>query len=325
MALVSTWLQLNAVLGLPLQMLKSKYSKLIKKVNNKIMNNQNIKILTGEEIPFQLTQIPEPPDKLYVQGSLPNVDSKILCIVGSRKYSSYGEEVTRSLIAGLAGYNICIVSGLAHGIDSIAHRSALDAGLHTIAFPGSGLDKTVLYPFKHHRLADEMVFAGGGLISELDMLHPALEWTFPRRNRLMAGICHATVLVEAKKGSGSQITARLTHDYNRNLGAVPGNITSPLSELPNDLIRDGAVPITCSEDILEMLGYNIDTTEPIQKELLLSLSDNERRIVEFLQIEPMTTDRLKVEMGLGIVELNEILSQMELGGLVKEKGGRFTL
>jgi DNA processing protein len=289
------------------------------------MNNNEIKIITGEEIPLQLLEIPEPPTKLFVQGNLPNKDAKILCVVGARRYSSYGEEVTKKLISGLRGYNICIVSGLAHGIDGIAHRAALDADLQTIAFPGSGLDRSVLYPAKHHRLADEILYKGGGLISELEMTYPSISWTFPRRNRLMAGICHATLLIEASVGSGSGITTRLTLDYNRDLGAVPGNITSPLSELPNELIRDGATPVTCSDDILEMLGYDVDPSGPIQKELLLGLSEIEKRILEFLQIEPMSTDTLGSRTGLDIKTLNNIVSSMEIDNLIKERNGKFTL
>ena len=289
------------------------------------MDNKITYTIEGNDIPFQLAQIPEPPKKLFVQGNLPKNNAKVLCIVGARKYSNYGESVTRMLISGLKGYNICIVSGLAVGIDGIAHRAALDAGLQTIAFPGSGLDPSVLYPRKHRRLAEEIIHTGGGLISEYEMTLPAFEWTFPRRNRLMAGISEATLVVEATKKSGSQITVRLAHDYNRTVGAVPGAITSPLSELPNKLIREGATPITCSKDILEMLGFDIDKTSPIQKELLLSLNDSERKIVELLQIEPLTIDMLIIKTKISIQSINEILSNMEISSIIKERSGRFYL
>lgn len=224
------------------------------------MNIFETHILTKQEIPFPLTQIPQPPKKLYLQGNLPKENVKILCVVGSRKYSNYGEEVVKKLILGLKGHPICIVSGLAVGIDGLAHKAALEAGLQTIAFPGSGLDPKVLYPQSHNRLAEEILYAGGGLISEYEMLQPARPWTFPERNRLMAGISHAALIIEGKDGSGSSITARLALEYDRIVATVPQNISSPLSELPNRLIRAGAVPITSSEDILEMLGIN--TEEP---------------------------------------------------------------
>jgi len=214
----------------------------------------NIYEICGEQIPFQLTQIPGPPKKLYVMGVLPKPSTKIICIIGSRKYSSYGEEVTKKLISGLKGYDICIVSGLAIGIDGIAHRAAMDAGLTTIAFPGSGLNSDVIYPRQHTDLANDIVLSGGALISEFRPDQHAFRWTFPVRNRLMAGISEALVVIEAGEKSGTLITSRLALDYNKNIGAVPGDIFSPLSIETNKLIRNGATPITCSEDILEILG-----------------------------------------------------------------------
>ena len=291
------------------------------------MNSNEIKILEGSEIPFLLTQIPQPPKKLYLEGFLPNKDAKILCVVGSRRHSTYGEEVTKKLISGLAGYNICIVSGLAHGIDGIAHRAALYAGLQTVAFPGSGLDESVLYPSKHRKLAKEIVYAGGGLVSEFEMTLPAFEWTFPQRNRLMAGISHATLIIEARAKSGSQITTKLALDYNRTVGAVPGQITSALSEIPNELIRQGATPITNSDDILEMLGFerrDVFTGKFLgQRELPLSLNDQERRIMELLQIEASTNEQLVQKSKIPPHEINIILSSLEIQGLIKEVGGRF--
>jgi DNA processing protein len=298
-------------------------SKLITKVNQ--MNNYETKILIDEEVPYQLTQIPQPPTKLYLQGHLPKENAKILCVVGARVYSSYGEEVVSKLINGLRGYNICIVSGLAHGIDGLAHRAALDNDLQTIAFPGSGLDRKVLYPKKHHQLADEILYKGGGLISEFKMDLQAFPGTFVQRNRLMAGISHAVLLIEAREKSGSQITARMAMDYNRDLGVVPGQITSPLSDVPNYYLKQGAHPITSSIDILHMLGFNIDSSQPIQKELFENLSDIEKMIVEFLQIEPHTNDMLIFKTGLNVYNLNEILSSMEINGIIKERNGKFIL
>lgn len=289
------------------------------------MNDYEIRILKGEEIPFQLTQIPEPPKSLYIRGSLPNKNSKIVCIVGSRRHSSYGEQAVRELILGLKGYNICIVSGLAIGIDGIAHKSAIEAGLQTIAFPGSGLDESVLYPDKHRDLAKEILYSGGGLISEYDNTMPAFEWTFPRRNRLMAGISESVIIIEAKIKSGTLITSRLALDYNKNVGALPGEITSPLSIETNKLIREGAIPITCSEDILEMLGIKSSESKPIQKELLINLNNEERMIVEFLQIEALSHESLILKTGLKAQIVNETVSILEINGIIKEIGGKFRL
>jgi DNA processing protein len=173
-----------------------------------------------------LHEIPEPPLQLWYQGQLPPANLKLLAVVGSRKYTTYGKQVVEHLINGLAGYPVGIVSGLALGIDGIAHEMALKNNLYTLAVPGSGLDKKVLYPQKHKNLAERIVMGGGGLMSELSPMSAAALWTFPKRNRIMAGLCHATILIEAGEKSGTLITARMTVDYNRELLAVPGSIFS---------------------------------------------------------------------------------------------------
>ncbi len=217
-----------------------------------------IQILKNDEFPQQLREIPKPPKKLYIKGSLPSTDARILCIVGSRRNSDYGKKVVWDLVSGLKGYDVCIVSGLAIGIDSIVHEVALHYGIQTIAFPGSGLNTEVIYPKCNVGLSERILDSGGALVSEYEPNQKALPWMFPNRNRLMAGISHAVIVIEAEKLSGSLITSRLGLDYNREVGAVPGNITSSLSDGPNDLIRNGAVPITCSSDVLEMLGFTVE-------------------------------------------------------------------
>ncbi len=281
--------------------------------------------LSQLEIPSLLKQIPQPPPKLYVKGNLPKENSKVLCVVGARRYSHYGEEVCKKLISGLAGYNICIVSGLAFGIDSIAHRSALEAKLQTISFPGSGLDPSVLYPSKHRRLAEEIVYSGGGLISEFEMAQPALTWTFPQRNRLMAGISDATLVIEAQEKSGTLITSRLALDYNRDVGAVPGQINSPLAKGPNDLIADGAKIIRDSNDILEMLGFSIPVTQgslPLTaRPFYDSLGEMEKRILSLLQIEHRNRDWLIRDLNIEANHINVLIAKLEIEGFIKEEGG----
>src|SRR3989344_3546844 len=284
----------------------------------------NIYTINKNELPFLLQQIPDALEKLYVKGKMPKEDAKLLCVVGARKYSSYGEEACKKLLSGLTGYNICIVSGLALGIDSIAHRAAMEAGLQTIAFPGSGLDPKVLYPPSHIRLAEEIVHSGGALISEFEMMQEGAPWTFPQRNRLMAGISHATLVIEAELISGTLITSKLATDYNRDVGAVPGQIFSPLSAGPHMLIRLGATPITSSQDILEMLGLKAREVV-VQKELPLGLNENERKVMELLQIEPHTSEQLVLKTGLEARKINETVSSLEIGGIVKEILGKIKI
>lgn len=271
-----------------------------------------------ENWPKLLLEINDPPQKLRIWGEEPTPGNKLLAVVGSRKYSSYGAEACRTLIQGLVGYPITIVSGLALGIDSIAHRAALDSGLQTIAIPGSGLSPKVLHPRSHVPLAEEIVEAGGGLISEYDDEMPAGVWAFPKRNRIMAGICHATIVIEAEKKSGSLITTRLATEYNREVGAVPGPIHSSVSEGPHMLIRLGAALIRDSEDILELLGLRQEGHDTLFD--VSDLSKEEAVLIKLLE-KPMERDELVRNSKLEISQANAILSLLEIKGLIKEELG----
>lgn len=277
-----------------------------------------IRGLSEDEWPELLREINDPPEKLRLWGSLPKKDNKLLAVVGARKYTPYGEEVCRSLIQGLAGYPITIVSGLALGIDSVAHRSAIKAGLQTIAVPGSGLGEKVLHPHSHVNLAREIVDKGGGLISEYDDEMPSGAWAFPRRNRIMAGMCHATLVIEAEKKSGTLITSRLATEYNRDVGAVPGPIYSSTSEGPHMLIRLGATLVRDSEDILEMLGLKSDGHDTLLN--IEDLSDEEKIFLKLLE-KPCERDELIRLSKLDISKASAALSLLEIKGLIVEELG----
>lgn len=278
--------------------------------------------LTGILAP--LKEIPDPPSQLYIEGDLPSEDMKILAVVGSRRFSSYGKEVCIKLIEGLSGYPISIISGLALGIDTISHKTALANKLHTIAIPGSGLSRKVLHPHSNKGLADEIVEFGGALMSEFDPEYPAGVHTFPRRNRIMAGLAHAVLVIEAGMRSGTRITARLATEYNRDVLAVPGSIFSIQSQGTNELIRLGATPIVKSEDILQALGFEIE--ENIQRELNLDdLNKSEKIIVGILRIEPMERDDLIRSSGLPVQEANVALASLEIKGILVENMGQVHL
>lgn len=287
---------------------------------------EDIVKLKIEEIPKILFEIPHPPKALFMRGKLPSSKLVHLAVVGSRKYTSYGKEVCQKLISGLRGYPIVIVSGLAMGIDSIAHRSALDAGLTTIAFPGSGLDNSVLHPRVNIRLAQDIVDAGGCLLSEMNPDWKSTIYSFPARNRLMAGISKAVLIIEAEEKSGTLITARMALDYNRDVLAVPGSILSPNSKGTNKLIRDGATPITTSEEILEALGFELPTNEEKvnSKYKYADCGKDELKIIELLR-EPMEKDELIRISGMDTSEANSLLSIMEIKELVKEELGEIRL
>ncbi len=214
----------------------------------------NVHHVADKEYPAQLREIPTPPSTIWTRGSWPLPQTKLLAVVGSRALTDYGRSACESLIAGLAGYPISIVSGLALGTDACAHQAALKAGLHTIAVPGSGLHESVIYPRSNAKLAQEILNAGGLLLSEHSDMYRAAARDFPSRNRIMVGLSQAVLVIEAAPQSGTLITARLTHEYNRDLLCVPHRIGEPHGFGANLFLRLGAAYISEPAHILEALG-----------------------------------------------------------------------
>jgi DNA processing protein len=218
-----------------------------------------IQDVPSKEFFSSLQEIPQPPKALNYRGTLPTPDIILLSVVGSRKYTPYGKQVVDELIDGLKNYPIGIVSGLALGIDSLAHEAALRNNLYTLAIPGGGLGDDVIYPVSHKNLAHRIMEAGGALLSEYEQDFKATTWSFPQRNRIVAGISRATLLIEAAEKSGTLITARMASDYNRELLVVPGNIFSETSVGVHQFLKLGATPVTSAADILDALQIeNID-------------------------------------------------------------------
>lgn len=276
-----------------------------------------LKQLAPADFPTRLGEIPDPPEQLYLTGRIPKC-KRYLAVVGSRKYTKYGKSVCQQLMEELVGSDICIVSGLALGIDAIAHKAALEAGLDCLAVPGSGLDKRVLYPKTNQPLAEKILEAGGGLVSEFEPDFKATSWSFPKRNRIMAGLSDAVLVIEATKKSGTLITARLAGEYSRDVFTVPGSLKSANTAGPHRLIREGAALIRSGEDIrkelgLEPLGETSTDTEHLNKE--------ETAVMNALT-QPMNKDDLIAAVDLPANKVNILLSQMELKGLIQESGGR---
>jgi DNA processing protein len=281
-----------------------------------------IQKLLKEKFPKILWEIPQPPENLWVIGELPEEDLTYLCVVGSRSHTSYGKETCEKLIEGLKGYPIVIVSGFALGIDTIAHKKAMQIGLKTVVFPGSGLSKDVIYPKTNVKLIEEIINNKGCFISEFPPDFKATQWSFPMRNRLMAGISKAVLIIEAEERSGTLITARLATDYNRDVLAVPGSIFSPNSKGTNKLISQGAIPITSSEDLLEALGFYQEKKE--QAKLFDDFLPEEQMVLNLLR-EPILKDELIKKMKMPISSANSLLSLMEIKGLIKENLGEISL
>ncbi len=283
-----------------------------------------IRKLPKKEFPKALLEIPQPPEQLYIIGELPKENLIYLSVVGSRKFTSYGKDACEKIIGGLKGYPIAIVSGFAIGIDTIAHKKAMQTGLTTLVFPGSGLSDEAIYPKTNVRLMREVVENGGCLISEFEPDFKATQWSFPMRNRLMAGISKSVLIIEAEEKSGTLITARLATEYNRDVLVVPGSISSSNSKGTNKLIKQGATPVTCAEDVLEALGFEIKKDKEKQATLFADLSPEEKKVVDLLR-EPVPRDDLIRAMKMPIPNANAILSIMEIKELIKEELGEIKL
>lgn len=260
-----------------------------------------------------LHEIPQPPKGLWYQGKLPSDELSLLAVVGSRKYTTYGKQVIEHLLTGLAGYPVGIVSGLAIGVDGLAHEAALANKLYTLAVPGSGLNQAVLYPASHKRLAEKILEADGGLLSELSPDTASAPWTFPQRNRIIAGLCRATLLIEAGEKSGTLITARMTVDYNRELLAVPGSIFSKNSHGTHQFLKLGATLVTDASDILAAL--NIDIEEKNTPSTTAQLSPQEEMVIKLL-LEPRDRDTLIRLLAIPVSEAGILLMNMEMQGYI---------
>ncbi len=273
--------------------------------------------LGEDEYPSRLREIPAPPRPLYARGAWPNAGTKMLTVVGSRALSSYGREACEKLIAGLAGYPISIVSGLALGTDAVAHKAALKAGLHCIAVPGSGLGDRTISPRTNAGLAKDILASGGLLLSEHPDEYSPRAYDFPSRNRIMVGLSEAVLLIEAGPKSGTLITARLAHEYNRDLLCVPHRIGDPHGFGANLFIRLGAALTSEPKHILEALGIEArsDGAKPT-----LSLEGPEKLLYELLA-EPMPKDELIRASGIPAPDALTALVMLELRGVLKEEFG----
>lgn len=301
--------------------------------------------LEDKRTPAMLREIYDPPIALYVRGDLSNASTPTIACVGSRKATPYGRTVTGILVRPLAAKGLTIISGLAYGIDAEAHRAALAVHGRTIAVLGSGVADSSLYPRAHRGLAAEMIAGGGAIVSEYPPETEARAEFFPQRNRIIAGLSHAVVIVEAADGSGALITARLALAENRDVFAVPGPITSPLSYGTNLLLRDGATPALSADDMLEALALTTALDTPVGPERIqdhtLSANPEEmatanrpssetqtsssvplEQVLACLGAEPTHIDAVGAACTLPPHEIAASLSFLELEGRVRDVGGK---
>lgn len=304
-----------------------------------------------EDITGLLSHIPDPPAELFMQGNLElfgRSDTIYVCIVGPRKPSPYGEMATRHILETLKSFNIITVSGIAYGIDSIVHNESLRLGIPTIAVPGSGIEDESFYPRGHIDLKYDILENGGLILSEFDPYATADVWTFPVRNRLMAGMSHITIVIEAEKKSGTLITGHLAVDFGREVIAVPGSIFTHTSVGTHTLITKGAEIYVEPETLYEKLKqisqtYNIDvltvrspTSEQTQtittdtlslssaRTLLEEITPEERQVFNCISshTEGVTKEYIIQTLDLSLSEVSILTSLLELHGLIRWNAGK---
>jgi DNA processing protein len=296
----------------------------------------DVLILDDGSYPYLLREIADPPITLYVKGDWQGCfDAPCIAVIGSRRCSTYGENASEMLSRDLAERGVCIVSGFARGIDTAAHRGALRGKGKTIAVLGTGIDN--VYPKENAKLVDEILASGGAIVSQFPLETPPLKENFPYRNRIISGLSYGVLLVEASERSGSLITARLAMEQNREVLAVPGNITSKNSFGTNYLIKSGAKLVQQWQDVVTELPSEISAAilppkldentadeKPKQQNLApANLSDNERKIWQMLSADqPIQIDNLLEMSGLSFGDLNAALLGLEMRELIRALPGK---
>lgn len=274
-------------------------------------------IPTDPLFPEQFKHLPQPPKQIFVQGDLAALLKRpAVAIVGSRRASAYGQAVTRQLASELASMGIVIISGLAFGIDSVGHEVVIKAGGQTIAVLPSPLEK--IYPASHYQLAQTILKTGGALLSEYPEGADVRKENFIARNRLIAALGQGVIIPEGALKSGSLHTARFALEQGKVVMAVPGNINSYLSEGTNNLIKAGAIPITCVEDIASALGLNVKHLRQTQ---IVADNREEQLILDLLTDGPRHASQLLAESSLGPEIFNQTLTMLEIGGHIRPLGG----
>ncbi|MBU1146050.1 DNA-processing protein DprA [Patescibacteria group bacterium] len=285
-----------------------------------VKENINVLTINDQSYPKLLKEIWNPPAILYVKGVLPPDDEFNLAVVGTRKISTYGRQLTSLLTGELVQNGFNIISGLALGVDALAHETTVRLGGKTVAVLGSGINDESIYPTGNRFLASEIIKTGGAVISEYPLGTVAMPGNFPLRNRIISGLSLGTLVVEAAEESGALITAQCALEQNREVFAVPGSIFNPTSAGPNKLIKMGAKAVTAVNDILETLNL-AQAADFIQNKKTLPSSPEEEKILVNLSQEPTHVDKLIATSGLDAAKVGAILTLMEMKGMVKNLGG----
>jgi len=283
------------------------------------IQKQGIKILTwqDEAYPGRLKEIDQPPPVLYIRGEYLPDDLFAVAIVGTRRVTPYGRQITEELASFLAANGMTVISGLARGVDAIAHQAALKAGGRTLGILGSGVDK--IYPPEHRALAEQMI-ERGAIISDYAPGTPPDASNFPPRNRIISGLSLAVVVVEAGETSGALITAEFAAEQGREIFAVPGSILAPQSKGTNKLIQNGALPLLTVTDLMQALDIT-RVGEHKAARRIIPADTTEAKLLSFLGNEPLHVDEIRSQAELPIEKVSAALALMELKGIVRQVGG----
>lgn len=295
-------------------------------IYEKSLLQNEIRIITriDKEFPPQLQQIPDPPIALYVKGQMPKIWNRTIAIVGTRKPTFYGKNITEKLASQLAQQNIIIVSGMARGVDVLAHRSALTNQATTVAVLGCGVD--IVYPPEHKNLYSEIIAKGGAILSEVPPGHTVLKGLFPMRNRIISGLSQGILVTEGAEDSGSLITARFAAEQGREVFAVPGPITSYLSDGPSKLIKNGAKLVTDVYDILEELALSQIPVMMQNKRKIMGQNLQEQKIIDLLSQGELYFDEIVKLSNISASDLGAVLSVLEINNLIINMGnGKYSL
>lgn len=309
-------------LGIPdkvISAVKQAKMRLVPEVYFNTLLHSKITVLTlcDKDYPEVLKNIPTPPFILYYKGHFPTFD-KSIGIVGTRKVTGYGKTVTEALTQELVSAGFLIVSGLARGVDTIAHQTCIDNDGKTIAVLGGGISQ--IYPPENYKLADQIIEKYGCIMSEFPPDYPHMPGNFPARNRIISGLSDAVLVTEAAEDSGSLITARYAAEQGKDVFAVPGPITSNLAKGPLSLIKDGAKLVTSAEDILSELGIEKKLNSESVNQLVTELDEKSKLVIELLENEPKHIDEISRALKCTISEVSGILLKLEIKGLIKNLG-----
>jgi DNA processing protein len=283
------------------------------------IEKQGIKILTWQDevYPLRLKEINQPPPVLYIRGEYLPDDLFAVAVVGTRRVTPYGRQITEELSSFLAANGMTVISGLARGVDSVAHKSALKAGGRTIGILGSGVDR--IYPPEHRGLAEQMM-ESGAIISDYAPGTPPDASNFPPRNRIISGLSLAVVVIEAGETSGALITAEFAAEQGREVFAVPGSILAPQSKGTNKLIQSGALPLLSVNDLMQALDITRVGEQKAARKVVPG-DAIEAKLLSVLGNEPLHVDEIRNQSELPIEKVSSVLALMELKGMVRQVGG----